>query len=409
MKIQTTIIQLMNKILKSGNKMRSKHRSDTSLKTHKPILFYMLLASTLFNAACRKDSAVTPEQLEVIFPANPSSIIKGLYLLNEGNMNMNKASLDYVDLRTGVYRRNIYGKANPEVTRGLGDVGNDVGVYGSKMYVVVNVSNKLEILDVKTAKKIKQIDITNCRYVTFHNGKVYVSAYVGAIGDPNAPNGNVSEIDTTTLQIERKVNVGRQPEEMAIVGEKLYIANSGGYSPPNYERTISVIDLATFKETKRIDVAINLGRLKADKYGDLYVTSRGDYYTIPSKLFVINTKTDAIKKTFDLAASNLWIDDDTAYIYSTEWNYILQKNTVSYAMLNVRDETLLATRFITDGTDAEIQIPYGILVNPNTKEVYVTDARDYVTPGRLYCFGPDGKKKWSVITGDIPAHLAFVY
>ncbi|RZK33443.1 MAG: YncE family protein, partial [Pedobacter sp.] len=119
-----------------------------------------LVAIMIVFAACRKDPGVTPEQTETAFPPNPSSAIKGMYILNEGNMNMNKASLDYVDLRGGTYRRNIYGQANPEVTRGLGDVGNDIGVYGSKMYVVVNVSNKLEILDVKTAKRIKQIDIT---------------------------------------------------------------------------------------------------------------------------------------------------------------------------------------------------------------------------------------------------------
>jgi DNA-binding beta-propeller fold protein YncE len=367
-------------------------------------LFVVLLA-----VSCRKAPQVIPEQVEQIFEGDASSTIKGMYMLNEGNMNMNKASLDFVNFRTGIYERNIYNKANPAVTKGLGDVGNDVGIYGSKMYVVVNISNKVEVLDVKTAKKLGQIDIVNCRYVTFHNNKAYVSAYLGKVGDPKAPNGIVAEIDTTSLQITRKVTVGRQPEEMAIVGEKLYIANSGGYSPTDYERTVSVIDLASFAETKRIDVAINLDRVKADKYGDLYVTSRGDYYTIPSKLFVIDTHTDAVKKVFDIAASNLWIDDDIAYIYSTEWSYPQQKNTISYSMLNVKDETVLSTKFITDGTDQKIVVPYGIAVNPITKDVFVTDAGNYVASGTLYCFDKNGRKKWQVVGGDIPAHMAFVY
>jgi DNA-binding beta-propeller fold protein YncE len=188
------------------------------------------------------------------------------------------------------------------------------------------------------------------------------------------------------------VTVGRQPEEMAIVGEKLYVANSGGYSPPNYERTVSVIDLASFTELKRIDVAINLDRVKADRYGDIYITSRGDYYNIPSKLFVIDTKTDQVKKEFDFGVSNLWIDDDIAYMYSYEFSYITGKNTTTYAMLNVKDETILASKFITDGSESQIKVPYGIAVNPITKEVLVTDAKDYVTPGTLYCFDPSGKK-----------------
>lgn len=380
------------------------------MKTSKTALYLpVTLFMVLLAASCRKAPQVIPEQVETIFTPAPSSSIKGLYLLNEGNMNMNKASLDFVNFRTGVYERNIYNEANPSVTKGLGDVGNDIGIYGSKMYVVVNISNKVEVLDVKTAKKLAQIDITNCRYVTFHKNKAYVSAYLGKVGDPKAPNGIVAEIDTASLQIERKVTVGRQPEEMAIVGEKLYIANSGGYSPPDYERTVSVIDLASFTEIKRIDVAINLDRLKADKYGDIYVTSRGDYYTIPSKLFVIDTQTDAIKKTFDIAAGNLWIDDDTAYIYSTEWSYPQQKNTISYTMLNVKDETILSSKFITDGTDKKIVVPYGIAVNPLTKDVFVTDAGNYVASGTLYCFDKNGVMKWKVQAGDIPAHMAFVY
>lgn len=375
------------------------------MKTVYRLVSIALLSMTLFS--CRKDSQPVPEEYQVL-KADPASVLKGFYLVNEGNMNMNKASLDYLDFRAGIYRRNIYNQVNPEVVKGLGDVANDVGIYGSKLYVVVNISNKIEVIDVKTGKRITQIDITNCRYITFHSGKAYVSAYLGVVGDPNAPQGIVAQIDTATLKEEKRVEVGRQPEEMAIVGEKLYVANSGGYSPSNYERTVAVLDLNTFKVINKIDVAINLDRLKADKYGDLYVTSRGDYYNIPAKLFVIDTQTEKVKKTFDIGVSNLTIVDDLAYYYSTEYSYLTNSNVISYGIINVKDEVVTGNKFISDGTDKEITIPYGIAVNPYTKDVFVTDAKDYVSPGTLYCFGPDGRKKYSVTTGDIPAHFAFV-
>ncbi|ETZ22946.1 YncE family protein [Pedobacter sp. V48] len=368
-----------------------------------------LVASVTIVMSCRKDIKPIPEQQETLLTPDPNATVKGFYLVNEGNMNMNKASLDYLDYTTGIYRRNIYSEINPEVIKGLGDVGNDIGVYGSKLYVVVNISNKVEVMDVKTGKRIKQINITNCRYVTFHNGKAYISAYLGTVGDPKAPNGIVAEIDTTSLTETKRVDVGRQPEEMAIIGQKLYVANSGGYSPKNYERTVSVIDLNSFTIIKNIDVAINLHRIKADKYGDLYVTSRGNYYDIPSKMFVIDTQTDQVKKTFDVGVSNLAIDGDIAYYYGSEWSYNDNKFALSYGMLNVKDEVILKQKFITDGTEKSITIPYGIAVHPITKEVLVTDAKNYVSPGTLYCFDPSGKKKWSVTTGDIPAHFAFVY
>ncbi len=370
---------------------------------------YLCLCLILFALSCRKDVGPIPEEQEQILVPQPDASPSGLYLLNEANMNSNKASLDFLNFKTGVYRRNIYNQANPSVTKGLGDVGNDLLIYGSKMYVVLNTSNKVEVLDMHSGKKLGQINIANCRYLCQYNGKIYVSAYLGAVADASTPNGIVAEVDTSNFSITRRVNTGRQPEQLAVINGKLYVANSGGYSPPDYERTVSVIDINSFRELKRIDVGINLHRLKADQYGDLYVSSRGDYYNIPSRLYVIDTQKDEVKKSFDLAVSDLCIAEDLAYIYSTEWNATLQKNSISYNILDVKNETLLNRPFITDGTQEKIKIPYGIAVNPQSGDIYVTDAKNYVVPGRLYCYSSTGQLKWDVETGDIPAHFAFVY
>ncbi|MCX2449905.1 YncE family protein [Pedobacter sp. PLR] len=382
------------------NKMKANNSRYTCL---------LLILLTSFLGACRKDLQVIPEEQEGVIPADPSRRLQGFYLVNEGNMGMNKASLDYMDFSTGVYRRNTYNQMNPAQINGLGDVANDVGIYGSKLYIVVNISNKVEVLDAKSGKRIQQINVTNPRYITFKDGKAYVSAYLGKVGVPNAPNGVVIQIDTASLKEEKRIEVGRQPEEMAIVAGKLYVANSGGYTPLNYDTRVSVIDLNTFTVVRNIEVAINLHRVKADKYGDLYVTSRGNYLDIHSKIFVIDTQTDLVKTRFDIGASNMVIDDDVAYLYGSEWSSNTGKFSLSYGMLDVKDEKILNKKFITDGTEANIMIPYGIAVDKYTKEVFVTDARDYVSPGVLYCFDPAGKKKWSVVTGDIPAHFAMVY
>jgi hypothetical protein len=377
------------------------------MHSHYTIRTLALLAIAL--ASCRKSPKPTPETTTTLFPADANASPKGVYVLNEGNLGSNKASLDYVDYVKGVYDLNLYNQANPSITKGLGDVGNDIGIYGGKVYIVVNNSNKVEILDLVTNIHLGQVDITNCRNVTFTGGKAYVSAYLGTVGNANDPNGVVDEIDTAALSITRQVTVGRQPEQMAIVNQKLYVANSGAYSPSNYERTVSVIDLGSFTVVKLIDVAINLDHCIASKYGKLYVTSRGDSYSIPSDLYVIDTNTDTVVKNFNLPASNLWIDDNTAYVYASDFNFNTGQTTITYNMIDLNADTLLNTHFITDGTDKLIQVPYGIAVNPTTKEVLVTDAKDYVTPGTLYCFDPTGKKLWSTTTGDIPGHFAFVY
>ncbi|MDT0678531.1 YncE family protein [Autumnicola musiva] len=339
-------------------------------------------------------------------PVESDDAVRGFYLLNEGNMSMNKASLDYMDFETGEYRRNVFSQANPNLVGGLGDVGNDIGIYGSKLYVVVNASNKVEVLDADTGVRLKQIDIDNCRYITFYRGKAYLSTYLGNIGDPNAQNGMVAEIDTTSLEITRRVEVGRQPEELVAYNDKIYVANSGGYSPPDYESTISVIDLQDFTETRRIEVAINLHRLKIDSQGDLYVTSRGDYYEIPSRLFVIDTQTEEVKETFDVGVTDLTIHNDIAYMYSTEFSYITGDYNITYTMLDTQTETFLEDSFINEEFREQIEMPYGIAIHPETDEVFITDAKDYVTPGNLYCFS-NGELKWKVQTGDIPAYITF--
>lgn len=375
----------------------------------KAAVWTAMTAVVVLGPACRKSPAPTPETSTALFTGNPQASPKGMYLLNEGNMDANKASLDYLDYTSGIYDLNLYNQVNPTVTGGLGDVGNNIGVYGSKVYIVVNNSNKVEVLDLATNKHLGQVDIVNCRNVTFYNGKAYVSAYLGQVDNPNDPNGIVAEIDTAALSVTRTVTVGRQPEQLAVVNGKLYVANSGDYSPPDYERTISVIDPGSFTVIDTISVGINLDCVVPDGLGNIYVTSRGDNYSTPADLFVIDCSADTVKKDFHLPATNLWIDGGKAYVLSTDFNYNTGKTTISYAMVDVRADTILAGSFITDGTDKNIVLPYGISVNPTTKEILVTDAKDYVSPGTLYCFSPAGKREWSTTTGDIPGHFAFVY
>ncbi|MFB6456128.1 YncE family protein [Chitinophaga sp. Hz27] len=359
-------------------------------------------------AGCRKGDKIVPSTPSTVTDPVPTANPSGFYLLNEGNMGSNKATLDYMDYTTGIYHKNIYAEVNPNVVKELGDVGNDVQIYGNKLYAVINVSNKIEVMDATTTKRIKQVDILNCRYVVFANGKAYVSSYAGPVQiDVNAPIGFVAEVDTTTLEVTRKVIVGYQPEEMAVVNNKLYVANSGGYRVPNYDSTVSVIDLNTFTEIKKINVGINLHRLRADAYGDIYVSSRGDYNKVASALYRIDTKTDQVVQQFKLPVSDMWISGDTAYVYGSAFSYNTNSFTVSYNMLNVKTESILNKNFITDGTESQIKMPYAIAVNPNTKEILVGDAKDYVSPGKLFCFDKNGKLRWSVITGDIPAHITF--
>jgi len=384
------------------------------MKTVRKILFLPLLClAVLF--ACREIELVVPTEYELLpgVPIDPDARPAGMYLLNEANMGSNKSSIDYVDFRNAYYVRNIYAERNPEVVKELGDVGNDIQIYGNKLYAVINCSHKVEVMDVRTCKRIGQVDIPNCRYIRFAKGKAYVSAYVGPVAiDPNAQLGAVYEVDTASLAVTRKVTVGYQPDELEVLGEYLYVANSGGYRAPDYDSTVSVVEIYGMKQIQKIPVGINLHRIRKDRYGKLWVTSRGDYNTIPSRLYVLdrkdkNSKEMVVKDTLDIPCSEMYIQGDSLYFYSVEWNKQTERNTVTYGIIDVRTGQLVTDHFITDGTEQDIVIPYGICVHPTTGDIYVTDAKNYVSSGVLHCYDRHRKKKWSVRTGDIPAHMAF--
>lgn len=380
----------------------------------KAILSLIALILMISFTACRDDVELNlSENTDVDVPGVIGDY-QGFYLLNEGNMGSNKSTLDFYDFETGVYTKNIYAERNPTVPKELGDVGNDIGIYEGKLYAVINTSNKVEVMDAVTTKRIGQIDIPNCRYIKFHDGYAYVTSYAGpVIIDPDYQQlGYVAKINTTTLKQENRCLVGFQPDELEIVDGKIYVANSGGYmgagNTEGYERTVSVIDIESFEEEKRIDVAYNLSRIKADSRGDLWVSSRGDHKTLPARLFFIDKEKQQVTDTIDIAASNYWLDDDLLYAYGTEFNHITGDWTFSYNIVDTRTRKVIKQQIITDGTDKKIEKPYGIMVHPETKDIYITDAGSYVTTGILYCFDKDGNKKWSVAAGDIPAHFALL-
>ena len=384
----------------------------------KQLLYYIL--PLLMLSSCRNDVMVVPmEDINTGGKTVKSEII-GMYLLNEGNMGSNKSSLDYLDLSgkdaTVHYLRNIYSERNPETVMMLGDVGNDIQIYGSRLWLVINCSNKVEVAQANDAVRIGKVDIPNCRYVTFKDRYAYVSSYVGSVySGSSSPLGSVYKVDTLSLQKVDSCSVGYQPEEMAIIGKKLYVANSGGYqgmTGQGYESTVSVIDLDKMQETERITVAPNLHRIRKDKYDQLWLTSRGNYMDSESKIYWLNKGGDGKMQVIghlDQPVSDLCIVGDSLYFYGSQWSEITMTNTVTYGIIDVRTHQIVSTSLSDAPEINKIRMPYGIIVNPIHRDFYLMDAKNYVSSGELLHFLPDGTFDWKVKTGDIPAHAVFLY
>ncbi len=176
---------------------------------------------------------------------------------------------------------------------------------------------------------------------------------------------------------------------------------------PNYENTISVIDKDTFKEIRRIEVVSNLHHVRVDNRGQLWVSSRGDYYGQHPKLYCIDINTESVVDSLDVVVGDFDLVGDSLYILGTEFSYKTYNTSNNYCIVDVITHKV-DNCLIKDGSDSKIKVPYGIKVNEDNGDIFVTDAKDYVNPGKLYCYGKDGIMKWSVSTGDIPSHMVFL-
>ena len=375
------------------------------------IIYITILLSIV---GCRTDDYIVYMEDEDTGAKTEATEVLGMYVLNEGNMGSNKCTLDFLDLsgETAHYLRNIYAERNPNEVKELGDVGNDAQIYGSKLWLVINCSNKVEVLGAKDAVKLSKIDVPNCRSVAFHQGYAYVSSYVGPVNvSQDAPLGQVYKIDTLTLRTVAQVTVGYQPEELAVIGDKLYVANSGGYMVPDYDHTVSVIDLNTFTEERKIDVAPNLHRCRADRYGQLWVSSRGDYYGEPSHLCWLQQDASGQLQRMgriDVVVSDMCIVGDSLYYMGMQFNYETMKNERMLGIVNVVTHEVVSAQLTTAQEARDIVQPYGIIVNPNERDFYLMDAKNYVSSGELLHFHADGTFDYKVRTGDIPAHAVFL-
>lgn len=336
-------------------------------------LFLILLAGLLM-AGCDDMESILPTQNEDVVGTG------ALYMLCDGNYSLNNSTLAVYDFDNQTFTSDFFQTKNG---RKLGDTGNDLQRNGSKLYVIMNGSSQVEVLDARTGKSLKQIPFFNGttarqpRTIAFWANKAYVCSF----------DGTVARIDTSNLEIEEFLEVGRNPDGITASNHKLYVSNSGGLdfgTNEGYDHTVSVISTETFTEVKRIEVGPNPGKIKADNFGYVYVSVRGDYENISPKWVCIDAQTDVVAASYDFSVSNFDLSGDKAYFYS--YDDFSKQSTIG--VFNLKTKVVETTHFIQDAT--LLKTPYGITADPESGAVFITDAGDYVSSGDVYCFAENG-------------------
>lgn len=362
----------------------------------KMIKHWYVLSIALFTfglASCDSDNSNEPG-----FPDKPSSSFG--YVLNQGSYGKNNSTISFYNTANNTSSDGYYQQVNGE---SFGDTGQDMIVYGSKIYITIYKSNQIVVTD-KWLNKLKVFKMTKDegpRYLAPANGKVYVSMY----------DGHVSVIDTAAMSIEvNKYTVGMNPEGITYANGRLYVANSGGMNWQNgYNDTMSIIDLNTDK-VEEIKVGVNPRMVYTLADGRILISRSGNYKDDKGALAVYNpNEKDEAKRLIQIPSSInglvALVDANTAYYVTMKFDFNTNKNISTYYKVNLKDLTLTEDKFIKD--PSKISNFADFVIDRNTGLIYICDATDYKTSGKVHVYDAAGQYLKSFVAGVHPSKIVF--
>lgn len=363
----------------------------------KKSLFYAACALTFVLGSCSDEMFDNVEQVNNASSQNTRAVSSvewsKAYVLCEGTWKVTPPSLPG---RLITYNNNWIGIDTLEV----GDTGNDLIKYGSKLYCAVSghdltadnggiwvldaatgtpkTSSMLQYNDRKTGHKAMP------RRFAAYGGKVYISLYSGAVMAIDTINYNISgykELNAT------------YSEGISVINDTVYVCNSGntGDAAAGQGTTISKLPLS-FRTEAQITVPINPKLIAQAPNGTIYFNSLGNYSTISSGLYTLNGNTSTLVTS---QVSNFGMGNNELYTVDVNWTtYATTLQKVTYGggatPFNVRQPSYM--------------LGYSIAVNPFNDDVCVGQ-----TGQNLYVYTAAGVGPQTIKTGTAnPNTVVFV-
>lgn len=322
--------------------------------------------------------------------SDSGTTLNGVFVLNEGNFGQANASITAYDPVTGEVSQNQYENENGSP---IGDILYSATEIGDRLYLVVNNSSKIEVVDKETLTKIATIRIANeaspRELVQVSENKAYVTNLFG---------NSVSVIDLETNEEASIIAVGSNPEGIAVVDERAYVANSG-FGNGN---TLSIINTATDEVTGTITVGDNPVSILKQDNDQLWIVCAGAYGDFsdpdddtPGMIYVLNGTTAEVVTSFEVGGhpGDLVINDldDVAYLMNGDVMSIDMNN------FEVIDSAFIEKNFYSLGfsTSDEGQFIWG------------GDAKNFAQSGLAIQYDLNGVKVDSFPTGIIPGAFYF--
>lgn len=312
----------------------------------------------------------------------------GVFVLNEGGAGSGNASVTYLSDDFTQIQYDVFGNVNSGAA--LGDTGQSMGFHGDYAYVVLNISNEVKVVDRSTFALVATIiGFSNPRFIAFKDGFAYVTCW-GDGGD--AHDDYVAVIDLATHTQSTTISVNEGPERILQVNGKLYVAHQGGYG---FGNSVSVIDTASHSVTSSIAVGDVPNSIVAHD-GFLYVLCGGKPFWASTEtdgaLAKIDLATDAVVSTVPFNAahpSNLEIAGEQMF-YSVDADIF---------KADLAATTLPAVPLLSIAPQGAYGV-YGMDILDG--KLYIGDAVDYVSPGKVYVYSLDGALLQDLTVGVIP-------
>ncbi len=332
------------------------------LKQISILFFASVLAASLFS--CEKEKV----NQNVDEPVKNETI----FLINEGNFMWGNAHM-------GMYRKDLksttYDLFKKITTKDLGDVFQSMYLENDKAILVVNNSDKLEIIDVKNLSSIKTVhDVKSPRYLIKAKNNYYVSSIY---------NKGVSVYDEN-FNFQKKIAIPNWTEQMCVDGNKLLVC-----SPDS--KNLYIINTETNQLVDSMDIGFGSSEIITDKNSNHWINCAGKISASisPSLLCIENSSLNIIKQItltkscgslcFNSAKDSLLCLQDGVYKFSIQ-------------------STSFPTSPIIPESGANF---YGLGVDPFNSEIYVSDAVDFVQKSIIKRYSSDGKNLIHTFDGGI--------
>ncbi|MFL9833186.1 YncE family protein [Chryseobacterium terrae] len=302
---------------------------------------------------------------------------EGVLVLNEGGIGSSTAEVSFIDNQS-VVTNNYFKLKNNNAT--LGDTGQDIKVFGDKIFIVLNYSNTIKVINKSDFTLVTTIstNLNNPRYIAFSGNKFYVTNWGSG---SSTTDDYVAVFNLNNYTHETNISVGNGPEKIFSKNNKLYVLLKGGYGLNNF---MDVINTTTNTVESQVNVGDSPNSI-FEKDNLLYIMSSGDPYSPTSfgTLTVYNTTTQSTvtSTTFPVGVKPSYMDTDGTNIY--------YMNEASIYKTPIASPSITTTPIaVTPITVNSYGTAYGFNIVNN--KIYAADPSGYIAAGKIYTYDLQG-------------------